>query len=54
MSNSLHCYSCSHADKSFSFSLILIEAVGQLPETLFGRVGERLLDVGPAAFGKTE
>lgn len=36
------------------FFLILIQAIGQLMETTFGRSGERLLDVGPAAFGKTE
>lgn len=40
--------------REVSFFLILIPAVGQLPETLFGRVGERLLDGGPMLLEKTE
>lgn len=38
----------------FIFFLILIQALGQLQGSTFGRAGERLLDVCPTAFGKTE
>jgi len=45
----LHACNCSHVVKSL---FCLIQAVGQSPETLFGRVEERLLDVGPMLLEK--
>lgn len=47
----LHTYSCSHVVKSL---FCLIEAVGQSPETLFGRVEEKLLDVAQSFWKNRE